>query len=151
MLSQTKRLLQTSKYNPTVDKFPSDDKNLVEAISVTLENTCLFGEMILHHPDMSYIILQRPKRSVAPGEWQELLNWCLKYAQYFNGRIIDDNSQTLLSLLDQEINPENRLPNYTNPYRVKKETGNGSDNGKKDANKTKKKLRKGPQLSRTEL
>lgn len=134
-----------------VDKFPSDDKNLVEAISVTLENTCLFGEMLLHHPDMSYIILQRPKKSVAPGEWQDLINWCLKYTRYFYDRIIDGHSQTLLSLTDQEINPGNRLPNYANPYRARKEAAGGNGSGKKDGNKSRKKLKKGPQISRTEL
>lgn len=145
VLTQTRKLLETSKYDAMVDRFPAEDKLLVEAISVTLENTCLFGEMILHHPDMSYLILQRSR----DGEWRHLINWCLKFARHFYGRIIDENAQILLSLMEQEINPEQRSPNFVNPYRKAKEPPGAEP---KPTAKPKKKLKKGPQMSqRNEL
>lgn len=151
VLSQTRTTLEASKYDPMTDRFPAEDKSLVESISVTLENTCLFGEMILHHPDMSYLILQRARPGFADGEWRHLLNWCLRFVRHFNGRIIDDNAQMLLSLLYQEINPDKRQSNFVNPYRTAADK-RGADTKANTASKSKKKLKKGPQMSqKTEL
>lgn len=152
VLSQTKKLLESSKYDPLADKFPSEDSHLVDAISVTLENTCLFGEMILHLPDMSYMILQRLKSVQSPsdGEWRDLINWCHRYSRHFFDRIIDQNSQRLLTLLEQEINPSKRLPNFVNPYRASEAVASEGKTGK-SSSKPRKKLKKGPQMSRSDL
>lgn len=123
-----------------VNKFPTQDARLIDAITVTLENTCLFGEIILHNPDISYRVLE--SRSSGP-DWRTLINWCIKFTRQFNDRILDEKSQELLWLVEQEINPERRTENFFNPYRA--ETNDKSDSTKKKKKKAKK-LPKGPQM-----
>lgn len=140
ILEETQKRLLSSQYNPTVSKFPTQDARLVDAITVTLENTCLFGEIILHNPDISYRVLEsRP----AEPDWRDLINWCIKFTRQFNDRILDGKSQELLRLFEQEINPEKRTENFTNPYRA--EGREKSDVTKKKTKKAKK-LPRGPQM-----
>lgn len=131
-----------------VDKFPAKDKRLVDAIIVMLDNTCLFGEIILHFPDMSYRSLESSfansdDASIVP--WRNLINWCTKYAKYFYERIVDAKGQQLLSLFDQEINPERRTDDYINPYRSADSVVHSHKNEHKK--KAPKKLKKGPRLN----
>lgn len=126
-----------------VDKFPKNRKDLIDAITVLLGNTCLFGEVILHFPDISYGVLEKNHRSVIGGpdvHWRDLINWCLKYAELYYDGIVDEEGQKLLSLLDQEINPERRTPDFINPYR-------NLDAIEQPKKKTVKKLTRGPRLS----
>lgn len=105
---------------------------------MTLENTCLFGELVLHNPDISYRVLE--SQQLGPV-WKDLINWCMKYTRQFNGRIIDVKSQELLWLVEQEINPDKRTDNFINPYR--------SITQEKDILKKKKKTKKvgrGPRM-----
>lgn len=127
------------------DTFPPQDVRLFDAITVTLENTCLFGEIILHNPDISYRALE--SRQFGP-DWRDLINWCIKYTRQYNDRIIDAKSQELLWLLEQEINPDKRTDNFINPYRSSSEP---HQKPKKKKTK-KKKLEKGPRMvTRDEL
>lgn len=136
------------KYDPLVDKFPVADKRLADSIVVNLQNVCLFGEILLHTPDISYLVLDKlrigdPAAKKPRVEWKPLIEWCLKYAKYFYNRIVDTKSQELLFLLDQDLHPDRRTPDYINPYR-------GSinrDTLKQNKVKQKKKLKKGPQLA----
>lgn len=103
-----------------------------------MENTCLFGEIILHNPDISYRVLD--SQLLGPN-WKDLINWCIKYTRHFNDRIIDAKSQELLWLVDQEINPDKRTENFINPYR---NAGQRKDTTKKK--KKTKKIEKGPRM-----
>lgn len=123
-----------------VNKFPTQDARLIDAITVTLENTCLFGEIILHNPDISYRVLE--SRQIGP-DWRDLINWCIQFTRQFNDRILDAKSQELLWLVEQEINPEKRSEHFINPYRTV--THENSDAAKKRKKKAKK-LPKGPQM-----
>lgn len=123
-----------------ISKFPTQDARLIDAITVTLENTCLFGEIILHNPDISYRVLE--SREIGP-DWRDLINWCIKFSRQFNDRILDTKTQELLWLAEQEINPEKRTENFINPYRNKADES--ADAMKKKKKKTKK-LPKGPQM-----
>ncbi|XP_055326936.1 coiled-coil domain-containing protein 134-like [Sitodiplosis mosellana] len=138
ILQQTKNIIQGGRYDPLVDKFPPQDVRLFDAITVTMENTCLFGEVILHNPDISYRVLD--SQLLGP-DWKDLINWCIKYTRKFNDRIIDVKSQELLWLVEQEINPEKRSENFTNPYR---NAGQQKDTTKKK--KKAKKIEKGPRM-----
>lgn len=147
MLSETKQYLLDSKFDLLADGFPTQNKTLIETVTVTLENTCLFGEVILHYPDMSYVILQRE----VVDDWRRLINWCLSFARPFYDRVIDDKSQTLLSLLEQEINPDKRRKDYVNPFRADADSTANTTKVKKPKS-AKKKLKRGPQMSKkTEL
>lgn len=137
-MQQTQNILESSRYDPLLNKFPPDDVRIFDAITVTLENTCLFGEIILHNPDVSYRVLD--ERQFGP-EWKDIINWCIKYTRQFNDRIIDAKSQELLWLVEQEINPEKRSENFVNPYRAQSASKDPTKKKKKP-----KKLERGPRL-----
>lgn len=134
------------------EKFPPKDTRLIDAITVTLDNICLFGEIILHFPDISYRALNSKYATISDAsnvQWRDQINWCLKYSKYFYERIIDAGAQQLLSLVDQEINPDQRTKDYINPYRNSDSVTQTKNEHKK---KLPKKLKRGPQLNaHTEL
>lgn len=117
-------------------------QELINALAQFLENTCLFGEMVLHFPDMSYRILKNV------SDWRTLMTDALNYSKAFV-QILDEKSIELLSLLNQEINEDQRTSDYVNPYR---ETASTTE-PPKDKPKKKIKSKKGPSLSqaKTEL
>ncbi|ETN63046.1 hypothetical protein AND_005254 [Anopheles darlingi] len=123
-------------------EFPKDQE-LITALAQFLENTCLFGEIVLHFPDMSYRILKNVT------DWRELMTQALDYTKAFN-HILDDKSIELLGLLNQEINVDQRTDEYVNPYREVETVATEPPKKKK---KDKAKPKKGPSLtpSRNEL
>lgn len=118
-------------------------QELITALAQFLENTCLFGEIVLHFPDMSYRILK------SVSDWRELMTQALNYTKAFE-HILDGKSIELLGLLNQEINEDQRTDEYVNPYR-EVETAETTPTKKKKKDKAKPK--KGPSLtpSRNEL
>lgn len=124
--------------------FPKDTAE-VEALARFLENTCFFGELILHLPDISYRILK------TLDDWKKLVIESLIYTRSFVS-ILDQKSLELLGLLEQEIDESKRSDTYVNPYREKAERSSSSQT--KPTKKKKPNLKKGPQLSggpKTEL
>uniref|UniRef100_A0A182T5G6 Uncharacterized protein n=1 Tax=Anopheles maculatus TaxID=74869 RepID=A0A182T5G6_9DIPT len=113
-------------------------QELINALAQFLENTCLFGEMVLHFPDMSYRILK------SVSDWRTLMTDALDYTKTFV-QILDEKTIEMLSLLNQEINEDQRSPDYVNPYR---ETAQSTET-QKDKPKKKSKPKKGPSLSPT--
>lgn len=139
MVTENQQILLQENYSPAAG-FPKTDVT-VEAVALTLENTCLLGDLVLHMPELSYKILKKQEN------WLELMNKCLAFSKHFFKTVVDNNTQKMLSLFDQEINPDKRSVDYVNPYY---EQINSSTT--KDAKKLRKKTRKGPQLgSKTEL
>lgn len=135
-------LATDSQYDPKRDGFPRTEP-LIEAVTTVLENTCLFADLVLHSPDMSAKILQRP----AVRDWRALLAWSTELAEHFYATVIDANSQKMLGLFDQEINAERRQPDYVNPYRVSEKPATSNK-----TKKAKRKIPKGPQMTnRNEL
>jgi hypothetical protein len=117
--------------------FPTQNL-LIEALTLILENSCLFGDLVLHFPDQSSKILKESK------DWKETANWSIKFSSAF-GQILDSKSIEILSLFRQEIDENVRSNDYVNPYRQPMTETKG-------LKKQKKKLSKGPQLSgRNEL
>lgn len=47
--------------------------------------------------------------------WKEAMNYSYKFAQNFYDRVVDENTQELMALVDQEINPERRGSDFFNP------------------------------------
>lgn len=139
MLTENQQILLLEKYSPAAG-FPKTDVT-VDAMALMLENTCLFGDLVLHMPELSYKILKKHEH------WLELMNKCLEFSQHFFKTVVDNNTQKMLSLLDQEINPDKRSDDYVNPYYE-----NAVSSTTKDSKKLRKTFRKGPQLgSKTEL
>ncbi|XP_053670771.1 coiled-coil domain-containing protein 134-like [Anopheles nili] len=117
-------------------------QELINALALFLENTCLFGELVLHFPDMSYRILK------SVSDWRSLMTQALNYSKAFD-QILDDKSVELLGLLNQEINEDQRTAEYVNPYR---DAVQSAPSGKEKL-KQKSKLKKGPTMTmpKTEL
>ncbi|XP_065076738.1 coiled-coil domain-containing protein 134-like [Ochlerotatus camptorhynchus] len=125
--------------------FPKETES-VETLGRYLENTCFFGELILHLPDISNRILKK-------YEWQTLLIQALSYTRGFVN-ILDQKSLELLGLLEQEIDESKRTDSYVNPYRKKSSEKKPSKQETKPTKKKKTSLKRGPQLSgapKTEL
>lgn len=123
--------------------FPKNPE-LVDSLARYLENTCFFGELVLHIPDMSYRILK------GVDGWRDLLIRALEYTRSFVN-ILDQKSLEMLGLLEQEIDEGKRTDSYVNPYR---ERANESSKSKETKKKKKANIKKGPQLSggaKTEL
>lgn len=115
----------------------------IDALSLILENTCLFGDLVLHMPDMSEKILSKVM------EWKEVIVWAIHFTLGFHD-VIDPKTMKMLSLVDQEINVEKRTGDYINPYRESVQSAPTATKRKKQKNK----LKRGPQLhstSRTDL
>lgn len=114
--------------------FPNNNSQF-EALSSVLESTCLFADVILHLPEMSRKVLK--KRS----NWKETIDWALEFSQTLD-YLTDEITKKLLKTCDYEINESKRPENYRNPYYKQK-----LPEPSKDKNKTKKKLKKGPQMT----
>lgn len=97
-------------------------------------------------PDLTYRVLDKLQKdrikTGKPFDWRSLIDWCLRNSKSFYDRIVDKRNQELLFLLDQELHPERRTANFTNPYRQKEPTVE-----KKSKPKQRKKLKRGPQLA----
>ncbi|KFB35825.1 AGAP002546-PA-like protein [Anopheles sinensis] len=119
-------------------------QELINALAQYLENTCLFGELVLHFPDMAYRILK------PVSDWRELMTQALNYSKSFD-HILDDKSVEMLGLLNQEINEDQRTDSYVNPYREAAQSTSGENVKTKKKSKTK--TKKGPSMTppKTEL
>ncbi|XP_058060376.1 coiled-coil domain-containing protein 134-like isoform X2 [Anopheles bellator] len=111
-------------------------QELINALAQFLENTCLFGEIVLHFPDMSFRMLK------SVSDWRELMTQALTYTKTFK-QALDDKSIELLTLLNQEINEDQRTADYVNPYRDQEQDPSSDASTKK---KSKTKPKKGPSL-----
>ncbi|XP_063699749.1 coiled-coil domain-containing protein 134-like [Culicoides brevitarsis] len=146
-LRESKATLEDANYRPQLE-FP-EDQGIADALAFVLENTCLIGDLVLHFPDISYRILKGVR------DWKPLFNWCINFAKKVD-QIVDELSVRMLDLFYQEINEDERTPEYFNPYLEANQKKHAkAENGQKDKvkpTKTKKKIKRGPQLAgRTEL
>lgn len=118
------------------------------ALANILENTALFGDIVLRLPDVAHEVLR------ARHEWDVLLRWCLGFST--QTRLLDPATTRLVSLVGQELGIAAREPGYHNPYGRDKGAKKGAAGGVAAAEKKKEKKRRevkrGPKLSaRTEL
>lgn len=139
VVNENRKILLDEDYSPLTG-FPTQERT-IDSVVLIIENTCLFGDLLLHMPDMAYTILsQRP-------EWRAQINWALAFVAHFESPIFDAQSRQLLSLTDQEINVNKRTADYINPYGAAPTTGEHKvAKAKSAARHRKKKLPKGPQL-----
>lgn len=145
LLTLHREALSAAGYAPERDGFPRTEQ-LIEAVTTVLENTCLFGDLVLHTPEMSAKILEKR----AAGDWRALLAWATGFAEHFYANVIDAKTQEMLNLFDQEINEERRQLDYVNPYRRANQVPKVSN--KTTKTKERRKVRKGPQITnRNEL
>jgi len=130
------------------EAFPTDQAHL-EALANILENTALFGDILLRLPDITYKVYSKSK------EWELLARWSVSFCN--ETQVYDETDSKLLNLMAQELRLVPRDPNYINPYRksankeeMKTEKNKQEDVSKKSKKKKEKKKR-GPRLSHAEL
>lgn len=128
--------------------FPTE-KSELEDLGNVLENTALFGDILLRLPDITYKVYSKSK------EWELLARWSVSFCN--ETQIYDETDSKLLYLMAQELRLVPRDPNFVNPYRnvaqkedLKNEKGKHEETSKKNKKKKDKKKR-GPRLSHAEL
>uniref|UniRef100_A0A158NWT0 Uncharacterized protein n=1 Tax=Atta cephalotes TaxID=12957 RepID=A0A158NWT0_ATTCE len=112
-------------------------------MSNILENIALFGDIILHLPDITHRILR-----TQPG-WNSTIHWSLNFANQTR-YLLNKSTITMFHLVEQELNITERDPAYLNPYRNAVHAGQREDSIKKKSVK-KEKRKKGPQIAKIEL
>lgn len=145
VLEDAKVKVTASSYIPG-QAFPTE-KSELEALANVLENTALFGDILLRLPDITYKVYTKSR------EWELLARWSLSFCN--ETQIYDETDSKLLHLMAQELRLVPRDPNYINPYRHvgHKEGLKDGQSKEKTSNKKKKekKKRRGPRLSHAEL
>ncbi|XP_076646839.1 coiled-coil domain-containing protein 134 [Halictus rubicundus] len=140
VIESSKSLIEDGDFNPD-DRLLPRNVTVQSALSTVLENTALFGDIILHFPEVTQRILK------AQPKWNTILTWSLKFTNR-SRHLVDEKTIDLINLVTQELNITDRQPEYFNPYRRSVE----SRMENKGTTKTKKEKRKrGPQMTNIEL
>lgn len=117
----------------------------VAALSSVLENTALFGDIILHLPDITHRILKMQQG------WNPTIHWSLNFTNKMR-HLLNKSTITMIRLVEQELNITGRDPNYFNPYRSAPHARyQHEDTTKKKKPVKKEKRKKGPQIAKIEL
>ncbi|KAG5331217.1 CC134 protein, partial [Acromyrmex charruanus] len=142
VIESSKNVLEKAGFLQYNSSFP-EDANIKDALSSILENIALFGDIVLHLPDITHRILRTQPR------WNSTIHWSLNFAnqtQY----LLNKSTITMFRLVEQELNITERDPAYLNPYRSAAHAGQREDSIKKKSVK-KEKRKKGPQIAKIEL
>ncbi|KAK3728852.1 hypothetical protein QZH41_020229 [Actinostola sp. cb2023] len=146
VMDESRTILTEAGYSPG-DQFPFD-KKLQEALAHVLENTALFGDILLRLPDITNQIYRKSKVN------QLLIKWCISICNA--SEVYDKTGHKLLSLVAQELKLVPKDSNYVNPYKLEAKMDKDFENAKaeaikkqsaKEKKKEKKKKKKGPRLS----
>lgn len=136
LLETNRGVLAAASFQST-DGFPRNE-TIFTAFAAVVENTCLFGDLVFHIPEMAAKILG----GKLEARWRPLIGWSMDFVAQHE-TILDVDTKEMLSLFDQEINPERRRPDFVNTNRDKRaEEATGTR-----PKKQRRKLRRGPQLS----
>jgi hypothetical protein len=117
----------------------------VIALSSILESTALFGDIVLHLPNITHRILKTQQK------WNFTIHWSLNFINQTR-HLLDKSTITMIHLVEQELNITERDPSYFNPYRSSTGSISKTENTttkKKSAKRDKRK--KGPQIAKIEL
>ncbi|KXJ23947.1 coiled-coil domain-containing protein 134 [Exaiptasia diaphana] len=145
VMEKSRTELANVGYTPG-DPFPLE-KDIKEALAHVLENTALFGDILLRLPDITHQILRRSK------EHELLIKWCISICNATE--VYDGTGRQLLNLVAQELQLVPKDDNYVNPYKLEaqldaeyeKEKARRTMSSKQKKKEEKKKRKKGPRLS----
>ncbi|CAL7945392.1 unnamed protein product [Xylocopa violacea] len=144
IIEASRVLIEDGGFNPYNRSLPQNI-TIQSAISTTLENTALFGDILLHLPHITHRILKTKQK------WNPTINWSLNFT-YRMKHLLDNDTFSRIYLASQELNIIKREQKYFNPYwqpvesqrRDKRET-------KKKKSMKKEKTMRGPQMTKIEL
>ncbi|EFN78806.1 Coiled-coil domain-containing protein 134 [Harpegnathos saltator] len=151
VIESSRNVIEKAAFVPSNSSFP-EDTNVKEALSSILENTALFGDIILHLPDISHRILR------AQQSLNSTIHWSLNFVNQTR-HLLDKSTIAMIHLVEQELNITERDPNYFNRYRFTAHSGELEDDSKTTVMKKKKKkqstkkdkCKKGPRIAKIEL
>lgn len=128
------------------DDFPTNE-TIRESMSKILENTALFGDLILRMPNVVHDFYDKNR------DWHMMLRWAYDFS--LQSTVFEGPHEKLLSLMAQEADIIPKSPNYVNHFvEVQKDDKDKiavSMINKKPKEKKAKKIPRGPRMSRTEL
>ncbi|PVD35082.1 hypothetical protein C0Q70_06363 [Pomacea canaliculata] len=152
MLTQLFKNLHDARQNLTMwgflpgDEFPQNE-TIRESMSKVFENTALFGDMVLRMPKAVHEFYDRNR------EWQLLLAWSYGFCN--QSQVFEGSGETLLNLMGQEVNLVPKSADFVNPYEgdvdPKEKVPVSIVPKKATKEKERKKIPRGPRMSRTEL
>lgn len=125
-----------SKIDHPEESLPRDPEDFKKVVTV-LENSCLIAEFVLHFPKMSRKILE------PHSNWRDLVEFGGSVLNTYR-HVLDESTRKLISLFDQEINPEKRSDDFMNPYG--KDPAEEETKVEEKPKKKKKKDKRGPAL-----
>ncbi|XP_047119610.1 coiled-coil domain-containing protein 134-like isoform X6 [Schistocerca piceifrons] len=141
VIQNSRVTLESSGYVPGLSSFPKNEE-LLNALANILENTALFGDILLHLPEISTKILD------SNNEWRVMFEWSLNFAN--QSQLLDSSTRKLIDLVSMELNITERHPDYINPYRRESRSSNTEEYVSQVPAKRKKKkkeIKRGPRLT----
>ncbi|CAM1315319.1 CCDC134 (predicted) [Pycnogonum litorale] len=142
VLLSARGIIESSGYIPG-SEFPIN-KRSKEALAQILQNTAMFGEILLRLPDITHRIIDHETHK----EWLALIKWSIGFSQ--SSLLFDSKTNEMMELVTQELGIKDKDPNYYNPYAEENKIKQKLDGFKfKDSKpiKKRKKVKKGPKLS----
>lgn len=106
VLEQAKNNLTEWGFVPG-DPFP-DNMTIQDAFSKVLENTAIYGDLVLRMPDIIHAIYNKNK------QWEFLIGWGVWFAM--ESKVFKGSNEKLLNLMSQELGLIPKEEYYTNPY-----------------------------------
>ena len=147
VLIESKTLLTSVSMQLSEGKLPSEQKDK-SALALVLENVCLASDILLRFPNYMQ------KKLGSDKELDTMYKWGLGFVNETVSYVMDKPTQRLFFLAGQEIELIVKDKDYVNPYkRVDAEPKKimFKDTDPVVTKKPRKKLKKGPRLSRSEL
>ncbi|XP_020279090.1 coiled-coil domain-containing protein 134-like [Pseudomyrmex gracilis] len=142
VIESSRNVIENASFVPGKTSFP-EDTTVRDALSSILENTALFGDIILYLPDIMHRVLKTQQK------WYTTIHWSLNFANQTR-HLLNKSTITMIRLVEQELNITERDPNYFNPYRSAPHSSKREDTVKKKSTR-KEKRKKGPHIAKIEL
>ena len=129
-----------------------EDETLKDALALVLENTCLASDLLLRFP---YYMHQKLRDL---PELDTTYKWALGFTQEMAEPLLDSSAVKLMDLALQEMGLIEMSPDYVNPYKKNDPSKKGepkklkfSDPPQPKKKEKKKKIARGPKLTKSEL
>ena len=149
VLEESKARLQGSQVEFNDGQLP-DNKLDKTYLALVLENTCLASDILLRFPNYMVDKLHKMKNL------EEIYHWGLFFVNETVSYVMDDTTKRLFYLAGQELQLQSEDSSYKNPYKkVKNEPKKimfaDPPEQPSHAKKHKKKIKRGPKLTKSEL
>ena len=147
VLSESQAILAVNTLDISEGKLPTEQKDRT-ALALVLENTCLASDILLRFPDYMLKRLDKDK------QFDVLYKWGLGFINETVSYVMDEATKRLFFLAGQELSAE-ESSSYVNPYKKPKNEPKkimfAEEPPQPVKKEKKKKLKRGPRMTKTEL